>query len=194
MHYVSLNELQRLIPKCLKCPKYDAKRFDYKIESNAKTTITEKMERVVQIGIYEYINETFPTSKDNKVLYFSIFMKRPQFLEAHMEWLYNNKYVFLGWEMQSTDEVWARIRQLNEEENEDYMKYKYSTGTICRSRSEDCTVEEEIEHIGLYSHIDIYGGNTGNKLKLYYEMINDDIMFNAHCKSLSITWGIKPLK
>lgn len=98
-----------------------------------------------------------------------------------MEWLYNNKYVFLGWQVKHTpnDEVWARIIQLNEEENEEYMKYKYSTQTICRSRSEYCTVEEEIEQNGLYSYIDIYGGNTGNKLKLYYEMIRTPALFDA---------------
>jgi hypothetical protein len=148
------------------------------------------MERVAQIGIYEYLNE-FPLSKDNKVLYFSIFMKRPQFLAAHMEWLYNNKHAFIGWQMMRemhtpTDEFWARIVQLNEAEDESYMKAKYSTvPTICRSRSEHYTLEEEIEHTGLYSYIDVYGGcNTGNKLKLYYEMITDDTLFNAHCKAL----------
>jgi hypothetical protein len=55
------------------------------------------MERVIQIGIYDYINETFQhLSKDNKVMYYRIFMKRPQFLHAHIEWLYNNPNIFLG--------------------------------------------------------------------------------------------------
>jgi len=151
------------------------------------------MERVAQIGIYEYLNETFPLSKD-KVLYFSIFMKRPQFLEAHMEWLYNNKHAFMGWQISSPDDVWSRIAQLNEEEEENYMRYKYSTTpTICRGRSEDCTIEECVEMCGLYSYVDTYGGcTTGNKLQMYYEMIQTDTIFDAHCKSLKTGTLLNP--
>ena len=143
------------------------------------------MERVAQIGIYEYLNE-FPLSKDNKVLYFSIFMKRPQFLEAHMEWLYNNKHAFLGLQIYSADAVWSHIAHLNEVEDECYMKFKYSTQkTICRNRSEDCTLEEVIERVGLYSYINVYGGcTTGNKLEMYYDMIRQPKWFDAHCRAL----------
>jgi hypothetical protein len=148
------------------------------------------MERVSEIGIYEYINETFNLSKDNKILYFSIFMKRPQFLAAHMEWLYNHKYAFIGWQMmremyEPTDEVWSHIVYLNEIEDETYMRHKYSTAHICRSSSGHCI--EKIEQIGLYSYIDIYGGGTGKKLQMYFKMIKDDKIFDAHCKALRLS-------
>ena len=116
------------------------------------------MDRVLEIGIYEYINESFPhLSKD---------MKRPQFLAAHMEWLYNHKRAFIGWHMQEISDT-----------------LKYSTEPT--NRSEHITLEEEIECCGLYSYIDVYGGcTTGNKLQLYYEMIRDDKWFNIHCAAL----------
>jgi hypothetical protein len=96
-------------------------------------------------------------------------MKRPQFLAAHMEWLYNHKRVFIGWHMQEISDT-----------------LKYSTEpTLCRNRSEHITLEEEIERGGLYSYIDVYGGcTTGNKLELYYEMIRDDKWLKIHCIAL----------
>ena len=152
------------------------------------------MDRIVEIGIYEYINEAFPyLSKDNKVLYFSIFMKRPQFFYSHLEWLYNNPNAFIGFHMiqlkqypDSYSHKDSEVVKLNDELDETYLKYKYSTEpTICRNRSENCTVEECIQTIGLYSYIDCYGGmTTGRKLILYCEMMHDDKLFHAHCMAL----------
>jgi len=132
------------------------------------------MERVTQIGIYEYINECFPSPKENKVYYFKILMKRPQFLHAHMEWLYNNPNVFLGQFM------------MLDGANEEYTKAKYDTSCgIARQHTGTYSPAEHIEGCGLYAYVETYGGmSTGNKLETYYAGILNPILFESHCKAL----------
>lgn len=171
-----------------------------------------KMERVVQIGMYSYLNESYPhLSKDNKVLYYRILMKRPQFLYAHIEWLYNNPNALLGefitklkeWgvnnyiniyrvglgvssEKQEDIELYTRLLRLNDEQDEEYGKHKYSTiPTICRSHRDNPPVTQRIRESGIYAYLERYGGmTTGCKLQEYYTMITDPEIFECHCQSL----------
>jgi len=168
------------------------------------------MERVIQIGIYDYINEQFPGPKENKVIYYKILIKRPQFLSAHMEWLYNNTDVFLGqfltrlkdWgikeyvntyyyglsdeKIREEIELYENIIRLNDTNDEEYGKTKYNTQWgLCRSHSENIPLTEHIRSCGLYAYLETYGGlTTGNKLKTYYEMITSAELFESHCQAL----------
>jgi len=168
------------------------------------------MERVIQIGIYDYINEQFPLSKENKVMYYRILMKRPQFLHAHIEWLYNNPNVFLGdmftrmklWGLneymntyyrslspemfQNQYEMYERIIKFNDEQDYEYAKTKYRTDIgLCRSNSGNTPLTERIRLSGLYAYLETYGGlTTGIKLQKYYTMITDPELFESHCQSL----------
>jgi hypothetical protein len=130
-------------------------------------------------------------------------MKRPQFLHAHIEWLYNNTNAFLGslltrlkeWGIKDyvntykinkeTAEQYERLVILNDEQNEEYAKIKYNTKNgLCRSHS-DTPITDRILTCGLYAYIETYGGiTTGNKLNKYYEMIQDPILFECHCSAL----------
>ena len=83
------------------------------------------------------------------------------------------------------DEQYELLIRLNDEQDEEYAKIKYNTGSgLCRSHS-DTLVTERIITSGLYAYIETYGGITaGNKLKKYYEMIQDPILFECHCTAL----------
>jgi restriction endonuclease S subunit len=156
------------------------------------------MERVIEIGIYHYINELYPYfSKENKVLYYRIWMKRPQFLYAHIEWLYNNVDIFLGefvtklkrygLEEYSCEnqELYSRLLRLNDENDEEYGKIKYSIIGPCRQHTDKYPVEERIKDCGIYAYLEKYGGvSTGSKLKQYHVMITDPIIFECHCQAL----------
>lgn len=46
------------------------------------------METIADIGLYDYINLTFPhLSKSNKVLYYKLLIQRLEYLVLHVEWL-----------------------------------------------------------------------------------------------------------
>jgi hypothetical protein len=147
----------------------------------------------------DYINEQFPLSKENKVMYYRILMKRPQFLHAHIEWLYNNPNVFLGdmftrmklWGLneymntyyrslspemfQNQYEMYERIIKFNDEQDYEYAKTKYRTDIgLCRSNSGNTPLTERIRLSGLYAYLETYGGlTTGIKLQKYYTMMTN---------------------
>jgi len=46
------------------------------------------MEMIADIGLYDYINLTFPhLSKSNKVLYYKLLIQRLEYRVLHIEWL-----------------------------------------------------------------------------------------------------------
>ena len=168
------------------------------------------MERVIKIGIYDYINEQFPGSKENKVFYYRVLMKRPHFFHAHIEWLYNNPTAFMGElisnlkeygvneyirqryfgvpseKQQADEEIYTRILRLEDEPDEEYCKHKYNPDpTICRGHHETPSINQRIQQNGLYAYIERYGGlTTGSKLHQYYTMITNEELFECHCEAL----------
>jgi len=168
------------------------------------------MERVLKIGIYDYINEQFPGSKENKVFYYRELMKRPHFFHAHIEWLYNNPNAFAGdlitslkecgvkeyiqqrycgvspEKKQADEEIYTRILRLEDEQDEEYCKHKYNPApTICRGHHDKPTVPQRIQESGIYAYVERYGGlTTGSKLHQYYTMITNEELFECHCEAL----------
>jgi len=159
------------------------------------------MEKIIDIGIYAYINLTFPTFiKSNKILYYRILIKSPIILALHVEWLHTCPHVFnstrfeeeclsIGVEQavrthycyETEEGIMRRIQYF---QSEDYMLQRYKKGNPLY-RSSNLLPLEDILRSGIYYYINYYtGGGINLKIKTFERLISTEDYLNCHCTAL----------
>ena len=159
------------------------------------------MEKISEIGIYDYINVTFPElSKQNKILYYKTLIQKPECLELHVEWLKNCPYAFLSEFDQKCyvggveKVVRTKFRHESEEKIQSLIDYYQSDEykhlsyhiNMSTSRKTPYSAQDTIEKFGLYLFITNYTpGGKKNQLETYKKLVYSQL--DLHCKALFTT-------